>query len=680
MTDVCASPIPSTAPKDDCHPSIALVQICRTSCKYLHTRKAASVKLMESDRTNAGQQPPVVRTEPPFVAPALRTPTANSRESAQTFYRRRGQHKPAAPAASLASATKAMKEVVITISDNDEVATSTKNKAHARVVAKKNMVNNKPHSRTKHSMNTENASSTSLHRKTAGEQEPYCRPLKGGRRSSSTKDASQYREAHSHHDENTHDARLSRRQKKHLRMQHHQDWQGQNYANVEQLQSGLACNRQWENIETAGGKCSRVPSFSIMTYNLLANSLANNNRHLYHGYLDVALNWKKRCATLLAELQCMAPLSKLLMYCAESQTVHRETKISSLPSDTVATNLDIFCLQELDGQDYRYAFEPMFRNRGYHGAFKKRTGSKVDGCALFYNKSRIRAQCIEFVEYRANAFASTSENVGIVAILDVIGKGPIPTKTICVATTHILFNHRRGMIKLTQLKMLLDRAEQLMRRQPCVIPIVLCGDLNIAPDSLLMRFLMSKFVDVSKMPEHFMSGTDGVYNGPVKYFENDVGRFHHAFGTTAGPGAGMIGLPAKAIPHGHGNVDVSNHPSNTELNPLDPIVSQPFNFENAYSGRKSFGHHGELHYQNAESYNRQWTTFHARARLTCDYILYGHLRGSTPSQGNSEHSGHGLEVSARLKLPCTELSETHGMPTWDFGSDHLSLAAWFNIL
>ncbi|CAO3570012.1 unnamed protein product [Mortierella alpina] len=422
-------------------------------------RKAASVKLMESDRTHTGQPPPARRTEPPFAAPALRPPTGNSRESAQTFYRRHGHHKHAAPAASLATTTQAMKEVVITISDNDKAATSTKNKAHARVVAKKNKDSSQPHSKTKQSLNTEGASPASLHRKTAGEHEPYWRPPKGGHRSSFTKDASQSREAHPHHGENAHDARLSRRQRKLLKTPHHQDCQGQNRANVEQFQSGLACNRQWENIETAGGKSSRVPSFSIMTYNLLANSLANSNRHLYHGYLDVALNWKQRCATLLAELQ--------------------------------STNLDIFCLQELDGQDYLHTFEPMFRSRGYHGAFKKRTGSKVDGCALFYNKSRIRAQCIDFVEYQANAFAATSENVGIVAILDVIGNGSTPTKTICVATTHILFNHRRGMIKLAQLKMLLDRAEQLMRRQPCAIPIVLCGDLNIVPDSLLMRFLMS---------------------------------------------------------------------------------------------------------------------------------------------------------------------------------------------
>ncbi|KAF9939879.1 Protein angel 2 [Mortierella alpina] len=387
-----------------------------------------------------------------------------------------------------------------------------------------------------------------------------------------------------------------------------------------------------------------------MTYNLLANSLAHSNRHLYHGYLNVALNWKQRCAALLAELQ--------------------------------STNLDIFCLQELDEQDYLHAFEPMFRSRGYHGTFKKRTGSKVDGCALFYLKSRISAQCIDFVEYQANAFARTSENVGIVAILDVIGQGSTPTKTICVATTHILFNHRRGMIKLAQLKMLLDRSEVLMRQQPCAIPIVLCGDLNLVPDSLLMRFLMSKYVDVSKMPENFMSGTGGVYHGPVKYFENNLGRFHHAFAVTAGPGTGMIGLPAVVDPHGYGNVNMTNHPLNTGLNPLDPIVSQPFDFENAYSGRKSFGRHGEIHYQNAESYNRQWTTFHKHARITCDYILYGHLRGSPPCKGHRGHPGsrHGLEVSARLKLPCTELSATYGMPTLDFGSDHLSLAAWFNIV
>ncbi|KAF9560618.1 Protein angel 2 [Mortierella alpina] len=500
---------------------------------------------MEPDGIKPLQHPPSSGRDPTSDAPAIQPPAATSRESAQTFYRRHGQQKHAVPAANLASTTKALKEIAITVADDDKASTSTKNKAHARVVATKNRNNNKAHSRTKQPINTAGASSTSGHRSTAGEHEPYRRP-KGSQHNTSTKDGSQNSEAH-----------------------------------------------------------------SIYT-----------------------------------------------------------------------TNLDIFCLQELDEQDYLHAFEPMFRSRGYHGSFKKRTGSKVDGCALFYLKSRIRAQCIDFVEYQANAFACTSENVGIVAILDVIGKGSTPTKSICVATTHILFNHRRGMIKLAQLKMLLDRAEILMKQQSCAIPIVLCGDLNIVPDSLLMRFLMSKYVDVSMMPEHFMSGTDGVYRGSVKYFENNVGRFHEAFAMTAGAGTGRIGLPALAKPHGHGDANMTYHPLNTGLNPLDPIVSQPFNFENVYSGRKSFGHHGEIFYQNAESYNRQWTTFHKRARITCDYILYGQLRGAPSSHGYKGHpeSGHGLEVSARLKLPCIELSETHGMPTRDFGSDHLSLAAWFNIV
>ncbi|KAF9947350.1 Protein angel 2 [Mortierella alpina] len=553
---------------------------------------------MEPDRIDASQHPTLSRRNPPSLATAIGPPAATLRESAQIFYRRHGQHRHAAPAATLASTTKALKEVAITVSSDHEASTSTKNKEHANVGATKNKDVRKPHSGAKHSRNTTGATSTSLHRGTAGGLEPYHHPSKGGRRGSSTRDGSQNHEVHSHHNQNTHGSRRSRGPREHTkkehpkkerpRNQHYQNWQGQNHGFADQFQSGLACNRQWENMETTGGRSSSNPSFSIMTYNLLANSLANNNRHLYHGYLDVALNWKQRCATLLAELQ--------------------------------STNLDIFCLQELDEQDYRYAFEPMFRSRGYHESERSAVSSYQNNLCGYYS----------------HLVQSSTRDDQVGAAKDVAWQG----RAIDEATT-------------------------------------LCDTY-----CLLMRFLMSKDVDVSKMPEHFMSGTDGVYNGSVKYFENNLGRFHHAFPNTTRPGSGTIGLPMAANAHGCVDVDLTNFPLSTGHNTLDPIVSQPFNFENAYAGQKSFGPDGEICYQNAESYKRQWTTFHKRARMTCDYILYGHLRESPPYQGNGDHrkSGHGLEVSARLKLPCVELSETHGMPTWDFGSDHLSLAARFNVV
>lgn len=65
-----------------------------------------------------------------------------------------------------------------------------------------------------------------------------------------------------------------------------------------------------------------------------------------------------------------------------------------------------------------------------------------------------------------------------------------PSAFICVANTHLLYNPRRGDIKLAQLAILLAEISRLSRLPDgSTNPVVLCGDFNSTPWSPLYSFL-----------------------------------------------------------------------------------------------------------------------------------------------------------------------------------------------
>lgn len=81
------------------------------------------------------------------------------------------------------------------------------------------------------------------------------------------------------------------------------------------------------------------------------------------------------------------------------------------------------------------------------------------------------------------------DNVGLVLLLQPkIASGTSPA--ICVANTHLLYNPRRGDIKLTQLAMLLAEMSSVAHQKDgSVCPIVMCGDFNSVPGSPLYSFI-----------------------------------------------------------------------------------------------------------------------------------------------------------------------------------------------
>ncbi|KAF3850273.1 hypothetical protein F7725_019992 [Dissostichus mawsoni] len=103
---------------------------------------------------------------------------------------------------------------------------------------------------------------------------------------------------------------------------------------------------------------------------------------------------------------------------------------------------------------------------GYQCEFKKRTGSKPDGCAVIFKSSRLSLLSSNPVEYfqRGDALLDR-DNVGLVLLLrpkDARSQSDA-SSFICVANTHLLYNPRRGDIKLAQLAILLAEINRLSR-------------------------------------------------------------------------------------------------------------------------------------------------------------------------------------------------------------------------
>lgn len=136
------------------------------------------------------------------------------------------------------------------------------------------------------------------------------------------------------------------------------------------------------------------------------------------------------------------------------------------------------------------SFKIFFFPLGYHCEYKMRTGRKPDGCAICFKHSKFSLLSVNPVEfYRRDVPLLDRDNVGLVLLL----QPKIPSAAspaICVANTHLLYNPRRGDIKLTQLAMLLAEISSVAHQKDgSFCPIVMCGDFNSVPGSPLYSFI-----------------------------------------------------------------------------------------------------------------------------------------------------------------------------------------------
>ena len=297
---------------------------------------------------------------------------------------------------------------------------------------------------------------------------------------------------------------------------------------------------------------------------------------------------------------------------------------------------------------------------GYQGSFKKRTRAMHDGCATFFKKSTFECEAEVPVEYFVPGVASLDrDNVAVLLLLRPKHHLPSAEQTqfakLCVANTHLLFNPRRGDVKLAQLMKLFAEIDRLTY-QPCPAgphhqnhhPVLICGDMNMEPFSYLYKFIRVGMLVLDGLPAAKLSGQERRWScGNIRPMTAGF-LSQHAGLTDQSQYLSVCQQRFNKVPSQTDDTVVDDvHCETTSSSDTEPekniftqgsgIVSHKFGLDSVYTHYVTLdddrGHH---HRRSA----REVTTCHTHANCTVDYIFY------TPSVSDINHSENGFSLDS----------------------------------
>ncbi|KAK1170668.1 hypothetical protein AOXY_G7582 [Acipenser oxyrinchus oxyrinchus] len=402
-------------------------------------------------------------------------------------------------------------------------------------------------------------------------------------------------------------------------------------------------SRPHAEVYIADGEKTEEFDFTVMSYNILSQHLLEDNAHLYKHCRRPILHWGHRFPNIEQELK--------------------------------QHNADILCLQEVQEDHYKTQIKPSLESLGYHCEYKMRTGRKPDGCAIGFKQSKfslVSSHPVEF--FRHGIPLLDRDNVGLILLLKPTATQS-PAPSICVANTHLLYNPRRGDIKLTQLAMLLAEIGRVsVQEDGSCCPIILCGDFNSVPGSPLYSFVKEGKLDYEGLLISKISGQEQTPRGQrilsVPLWPKSLGISHSCQYET--------GYHSNTDKSTDDTEDSSNVPSAVSQDKSSPpsekvrsSIEHQFNLTSVYSHYLSEGRRPEI------------TTCHSKTATTVDYIFYSAAKDDLTVQaagGSTIHNGQ-LQVLARLSLLSeNELWPVNGLPNEHNSSDHLPLLAKFRLL
>ncbi|XP_032818945.1 protein angel homolog 2 [Petromyzon marinus] len=438
-------------------------------------------------------------------------------------------------------------------------------------------------------------------------------------------------------------------------------------------------------------------AFSVMTYNILSQTLLEDNAYLYRHCNRSVLEWAYRFPNLIQEIERF--------------------------------NADVLCLQEVQKDHYIDQLKPHLIKLGYSCHYKMRTGDKNDGCAICFKRSRFSLRSWHAVEYyRPGVSLMDRDNVGTIAVLQPLpqeGTSSAPyaqfPPSVCIANTHLLFNPKRGDIKLAQLALLLAEIDKVSDGGR--LPVLLCGDFNSVPGSPLYHFLRHGYLHYHGLPAWKVSGQQEVYQtnhrllqAPLwpqtlgvspfcQYMEVSKPQAAQqakpvqppesaqrasppaSLGTTsttaleertAAPAVAsnqLTAAPSGNAPCGHCPTSEGGSRSHTNPSPFPKAIQHRMSFNSVYS-----------HFVPEENL-MEATICTSTTGVTVDYIFYtcpspSPFKGQRWREAGSRCSGFGwrLRPLSRLTLlTLPKIWQHKGLPNEAAPSDHLPLLAKFAL-
>jgi CCR4-NOT transcription complex subunit 6 len=253
-----------------------------------------------------------------------------------------------------------------------------------------------------------------------------------------------------------------------------------------------------------GGGTSAGPRFRVVTYNVLAEIYATQQQY---PYCDLwALSWDYRFQNILREILDAAP--------------------------------EVVCLQEIQADHYEGHVYAALSDAGFEGVFKQKTrqsmglAGKVDGCALFWRRSKfhlVESYSIEFNEVaqrqatqvlglnprsdEGSAFLNrlSKDNVAQLVVLEFIQPSARSNREInqvCIANTHLYSHKDFPDVKLWQTWQLLQELESFIMSRGSSLPLVICGDFNSTPDTAVYDLLSRQAVHPGHPDMNVATGDD----------------------------------------------------------------------------------------------------------------------------------------------------------------------------
>lgn len=407
------------------------------------------------------------------------------------------------------------------------------------------------------------------------------------------------------------------------------------------------CNHNKEKMKILGdknvdSKCEDSENkfdFSVMSYNILSQNLLEDNSHLYRHCRRPVLHWSFRFPNILKEIKHF--------------------------------DADVLCLQEVQEDHYGTEIRPSLESLGYHCEYKIRTGRKPDGCAICFKHSKFSLLSVNPVEfYRPDVPLLDRDNVGLVLLLQPkqpqTASGASPA--ICVANTHLLYNPRRGDIKLTQLAMLLaEIANVAHQKDGSFCPIVMCGDFNSVPGSPLYSFIKEGKLNYEGLAIGKVSGQEQSSRGQrilsIPIWPPNLGISQNCV------------YEVQQVP----KVEKTDSDlTETQLDKTEVLVTAEklsSNLQHRFSLSSVYSHYFP------DTGIPEVTTCHSRSAITVDYIFYSADKGNVAGQPGTEVAlVGGLKLLARLSLLTEQdLWTVNGLPNENNSSDHLPLLAKFRL-
>ncbi len=209
------------------------------------------------------------------------------------------------------------------------------------------------------------------------------------------------------------------------------------------------------------------------------------------------LDWQRRRQTLLTEIKQLSietpppPLQTSLA--VEQPLLPKEPKLP-----------DLLCLEELS--NYWDFFKPELGSLGYDSVYVKRPSvhgtswsgvEKHDGCGIFFMKDRFR-----LVHEHSINFQDMHDRVALLLLLeDLAAKVGEEGKRslLLVANTHLYWDPKQVEDQLNELKQVeigIFNMKQMVKNTygQSSLPIILCGDFNNSPSSKIYAYMQNSFL------------------------------------------------------------------------------------------------------------------------------------------------------------------------------------------